>query len=367
MALTFILLLLLSVVGCQGAAVPSSSAPAAAPPRAPDSGSAAASAPPSSAPASPVALRQLRVGYAATNPRVTPLWLAADEGFFNRHGLEVEPVAMRSAPALQAAMIAKEIQIGQSGLTGTLQARAGGADVVQLGGLIDKPLAQLVAHPSIRRPEDLRGKRLGTQSIGGTVWARGILALEKFGLDPDRDNISVLVIGDEPTLGQALVAGAIDAAPVGSTISEPLRQQGYTTWDLAELGVPEIGQAFVTSEAFIQAEPATVEGFLKSMAEAVAYMKGMPRDPARREQILGIAARHLRVAPEDTALEIDALVPLIPENLLPGRAAMETIYALSARENPDVARVSLDSALDERILRRLEADGYFRQLYANAR
>ena len=76
MARTIILLLLLTVVGCQGGAAPTSIAPAAAPPKAADSGSAAASAPPSSAPASPVAPRQLRVGYAATNPRVTPLWLS---------------------------------------------------------------------------------------------------------------------------------------------------------------------------------------------------------------------------------------------------------------------------------------------------
>jgi hypothetical protein len=92
----------------------------------------------------------------------------------------------------------------------------------------------------------------------------------------------------------------------------------------------------------------------------------MTRDPARRQQILGIAAQHLRVAPEDTAGELDALVPLIPENLLPGRAAMEAIYAISVKDNPELARIALDSALDERILRRLEQEGYFRQLYATA-
>jgi ABC-type nitrate/sulfonate/bicarbonate transport system substrate-binding protein len=365
--------ILLALVGVAAALVATLACQSAAPATGPAAGgsapaasggagagsSAAVASPPTAAP-----LRQLRVGYAATNPRVAPLWLAADEGFFQRHGLEVEPLAMRSAPALQAAMIAREIQIGQSGLAGTLQARNGGADVVQLGGLIDKPLAYMVAQPSIRRPEEFRGKRLGVQAIGGTVWARGILALEKLGLEPERDNISVLVVGDEPTLGQALVAGAIDAAPVGFTVADPLRSQGFNTWDLAQLGVPEIGQAFVTSESFTAAEPETVERFLKAMAESVAYMKGMTRDPARRQQVLGIAAEHLRVPPEDTAGELDALVPLIPENLLPARAAMEAIYALAVKENPELARVTLDSALDERILRRLEQEGYFRQLYA---
>jgi ABC-type nitrate/sulfonate/bicarbonate transport system substrate-binding protein len=353
------------LVGCASPASPPAAPPAGKPAATVTGSAAAGSAAPAAVAPTPQAPRQLKVGYAATNPRVAPLWLAAEEGFFQRHGLEVESISMRSAPALQAAMIAREIQLGQSGLVGTLQARAGGAGVIQLGGLVDKPLAHLVASPSIRRPEDLRGKRLGVQAIGGTVWARGILALERLGLEPERDNISILIIGDEPTLGQAIVAGAIDAAPVGTTVADPLRQQGYMTWDLAALGVPEIGQAFVTSESFIQAEPDTVERFLRSMAETMAFMKGMTRDPTRRELILSSAGRNLRVPPEATASEIDALVPLIPENLLPSRAAMETIYALSVRENPDLSRVPLDAALDERILRRLEQEGYFRQLYAN--
>ncbi|HLQ22368.1 MAG TPA: hypothetical protein VK132_04140, partial [Gemmatimonadales bacterium] len=46
--------------------------------------------------ASALPLRKLRVGYAAVSPRVTPLWLAGDEGFFQRRGLDVEVIAIRS-------------------------------------------------------------------------------------------------------------------------------------------------------------------------------------------------------------------------------------------------------------------------------
>src|SRR5262249_18719441 len=236
---------------------------------------------------------------------------------------DVEVIAIRSAPALQAAMLAREIDLAQGGLSATLTARAAGADVVLMGGLVDKALAGLVAQPTLRRPEDLRRKRVGGQSSGGTVWTRAMLAFEKLGVDPERDGINTLVIGDEPALAQALVAGAIDMAPIGYTAAHPLRDQGYMVWDLAELAVPEVGQAFVGSASVIAEEREAVEQFLRAMGEAVAFMKAAMPDPARRERVLAIAGQHLGLQPEQTAAEMEGYVPLIPRNPLPRREALE--------------------------------------------
>lgn len=325
-------------------------------------GPAPAAAP--AAPAAPAALRQFRVGYAAVSPRVAPLWVAAEEGYFQRHGLDVEALSMRNAAALQAAMLSREIDMAQGGLSATLAARAAGAEVVLLGGLLDKALGQLVAQPDLRRPDDLRGKRLGVQSIGGTVWTRAMLALDKLGLEPERDGISVLVIGDEPTLAQALVAGVIDATPIGLTASKPLQAQGYAVWDLADLGVFEIGQAMLAPVSLLREEPDTVEQFVRAMGEAVAYMKGMTKDPARRDRVLGIAGARLRMPPEETAPELDAFVPLIPPNFVLGREAMEAIYTVTLRDNPELARIPLDAAVDQSLVQRLDREGFFRQLYS---
>jgi ABC-type nitrate/sulfonate/bicarbonate transport system substrate-binding protein len=354
-----------ALAGCQAAVPapkPAGGAPDASAPGGATSGSTASTAAaPAAAPAAP---RQIRVGYAAVSPRVAPLWVAAEEGFFQRRGLSVEALSMRNAAALQAAMLSHEIEMAQGGLSATLAARAAGADVVLLGGLLDTALGQLVAQPDLRRPEDLRGKRLGVQSIGGTVWTRGMLALEKLGLEPERDGISVLVIGDEPTLAQAVVAGVIDVTPVGLTASRPLQAQGYTVWDLADLGVFEIGQAMLAPGSLVREEPHTVEQFVRAMGETVAYMKGMTTDPTRRERVLGIAGAQLRMAPADTAPELDAFVPMIPRNLTLGREAMDAIYAITLRDNPELARIPLDAAVDQSLVQRLEREGFFRQLYS---
>jgi NitT/TauT family transport system substrate-binding protein len=330
----------------------------------PAGASAAPTAPAASAPAPP--LRQLKVANAATTPTNLPVWLAADDGYFRRHGLDVEVLSLRSGPTLQAALIAREVDIAVGGYSAAILAKAGGADVVMLGTLFNRPVASLVVHPGIERPEDLRGKRLGVQSVGGSVWARGMMALEKYGLDPDRDEIAVLTIGDQPTLGLALLAGSIDAAPIGPTIYVPLLQQGFAAWDLAALAVREITQVFVVTTAFRDEEQDTLEQFLRAMAEAVAYLKGIPNDPARRQHALEIAGRYLSVPPEKVAPEVDVLVPLIPEDLRLEPEAMQQMYAFSLRDNPDIARVGPDSIVDQRLLQRLEQEGLFRQLYGRS-
>src|SRR3954469_23668880 len=185
-------------LGCQAGAPPTPARTTAGGPAdvpvAPGAPAASAAAP---------ALRQLRVANAATTPTNLPVWLAADDGYFRRQGLDVEVLSLRSGPTLQAALIAREVDIAVGGYAAAVLAKAGGADVVMLGTLFNRPVASLVVRPGIQRPEDLRGKRLGVQAVGGSVWARGMMALEKYGLDPDRDEIAVLTIGDQPTLGLA--------------------------------------------------------------------------------------------------------------------------------------------------------------------
>ncbi len=58
----------------------------------------------------------------------------------------------------------------------------------------------------------LRGKSLGVQSIGGGFWLQAMMVLDGVGVDPDKFGMKLRVIGEEPTIVQALLAGNIDAS-----------------------------------------------------------------------------------------------------------------------------------------------------------
>ena len=47
---------------------------------------------------------RLVIGYASTTPRLMPLWIARDQGFFAKYGIESEPVLLRSGATLVTGM-----------------------------------------------------------------------------------------------------------------------------------------------------------------------------------------------------------------------------------------------------------------------
>src|SRR5215208_5285465 len=152
------------------------------------------------------------VGYAAMNGRVTPLWIASEQGFLAKYGLHADQVYIRGAPLLVAAMASGDIQFGRSGGSATLAAVGAGHDFKIIATFSSRNSYDLIARPNIKRPEDLRGKKIALISIGGTGWMGVLFWLEHFGLDQTRDQIHMQVLGDQAVQMQAVESGIADAA-----------------------------------------------------------------------------------------------------------------------------------------------------------
>ena len=100
------------------------------------------------------------IGHAAVNPRVVPLWIAQEQGFFARNGLDAEVVFIRTGPILISALTAGRINIGYAaGEALVLASAASGADVKIIAAFTSRFNHDVVARPGITRPQDLRGKR----------------------------------------------------------------------------------------------------------------------------------------------------------------------------------------------------------------
>ena len=166
------------------------------------------------------------VGYATVTARVMPLWLAKEQGFFTKYGIDVEPVFIRGAPTLVAGLAAGSLQIGRTGGSAMLAAVAAGHDFKLVAAFNTRNTYDLVVRPNIKRAEDLRGKTFGITSIGGTSWMGVILWLEHLGLDEKRDNIRFQVIGDQAVQVQCIESGLCDAIAVDGVYTKRLRPEG---------------------------------------------------------------------------------------------------------------------------------------------
>jgi len=110
---------------------------------------------------------KLVIGYASTTPRLMPLWIARDQGFFAKYGIESEPVLLRSGATLVTGMASGDVQIGRTAGAAVLSAVAAGHDIKMLATFSSRNSYDVVVRPNIKRPEDLRGKKLAINSVGG--------------------------------------------------------------------------------------------------------------------------------------------------------------------------------------------------------
>ena len=129
----------------------------------------------------------VRIAHGAFNEKILALWIAKEQGFFRKQGVNVEIINIRTGGQTIAAIASGDVQIAYTIPGSVLSGAVGGIDVVFFGGLVNRPDGDFVVAPGIKRAEDLKGKRVGVQSIGGGIWSLSMLALEYMGLEPTRE------------------------------------------------------------------------------------------------------------------------------------------------------------------------------------
>jgi ABC-type nitrate/sulfonate/bicarbonate transport system substrate-binding protein len=149
----------------------------------------------------------VRIGVVSRSTLDMPFYVARDRGFFREEGLEPEIIFIRSSLSVQA-MLGGSLDFGTA--TGTaVSAIVNGAEVRVVLAMSDKPAFDLIAHPSITKIAELRGKRIGFGGIGGLseLIVRQILAAHQIA----PGEVKFLPMGQNSLTYASLKAGMIDA------------------------------------------------------------------------------------------------------------------------------------------------------------
>ena len=314
-----------------------------------------------SIPASAAAPAKLVIGYAAMSARVVPLWLAEEQGILSKYGIDSEQVFIRGAPTLVAGLASGDIQIGSTGGSAMLAAVAAGHDLKMIAAFSSRNTYDLVTRASIKKAEDLRGKRFGVTSIGGTVWMGIMLWLEHFGLDEQRDKIQLQVIGDQSIQMQALENGTIDAAVLDGVFSRRLKQKGFNiTGEYSELKQLYTSQAIVVHGKFLQQRPDLLENLVKAQTEAIAFALA----PKNKPTVIRTFMRRFRIdanAAEEGYADLHRAMDRKP---VPSPEGLRNVQRLMALRSPKVGEIKIDNVIDNRIVRKLDESGFIDRAYA---
>jgi len=299
-------------------------------------------------------LFRIAVGTSGEKPSV--LWIGAEHGFYRKHGVNVEVIFMRSGPLSISALASGDVQMVFAPSNTVLNAASGGLDVVVVGEIVSRPEGDFMARPEIKKAEDLKGKQIATQSIGGGGWANNMLALDYLNLDPDRDQIRFMVFGDQPSRVQALETGRAQASWMGSTFSAPLKKKGYTVLvDMARAPISYLGSYLVTWKLFVRQDPKLLEAVLKGTLDAMRFVL----KPENKPIVLQTMARNLRLnRPEDAETGYEAILAVYSADLRPKPEGMRKIHSILARSNPKLQKLKPEEIIEDSLIRKIHDSGY---------
>lgn len=301
------------------------------------------------------------LGYAAPGARALPFWMAEEQGLFSKYGVDVQPVFIRGAPILVAGLASGDIQVGSTGGSATLAAVAGGQDLKIIATFSSRNTFDLVTQPNIKRPEDLRRKRIGLTSIGGTTWMALLLWLEHFGLDAQRDQMQLQVTGEQALTIQALEAGLVNAAILDGIFSRRLKPKGFTILgEYSDLKYQFVSQALVVQRSYLQQRGDQLENLLKAEIEGLAFVLAPKNKPA----VIKTLMRRMKT---DATIAEEGYLDLIrgmERKPLPTVESMVHVQRLMKSQNPKIGEVKINDLNDDRIVRKLDDSGFIDKAYA---
>ncbi len=288
-------------------------------------------------------------------------WVAEEAGLFKKHNLDFRLVFISSSSIVTAALLGADAEMTLTGGIGNVIAYVrGSTDVVFVGGVKNMLTHTILAGGNIKRPEDLKNKRIGVSRIGGNSHYFTIQALRRFNnMEPGRD-FTFIQTGGEPETIAALAGGGIDAAVVTAPMDAQGIAQGfhYVIYG-PDLKIPYSATAFVTKRSVIAKRPQVIGEFMRAMAEASKIMH------TDKEFIYKVLGKYLRIADRKILesgynTEIKALEPRLAIKMDSLQAILDEAAATDARAK----KVKPQDLVDSRYLDEMEKSGFFDQLWA---
>ena len=300
------------------------------------------------------------VAYSATSGTFSPLWVAADQGLFAKHGLEVRITYIQGNRVLLAALTAGEIQLYQGAAEGLIRLVSGGGD-----GLLIASQYNFVGHyvlmtdPGITRLEDLRGRRIALDPTSPT-YGYMLKVLEHAGMR--KEDVTFVQFG---SAGQAERTMAVLKKQAAATILSPpntyaAEKQGLRRFSIVrDLGIRQLITVTGTTRKFVRERRETAEAFLRGYLEGIAYAQ------SRRDATLKAMAKYTRQRDEEVLgkyyEELIQSLPRVP--YVEDASARATVEAMQL-QGPPLPKVDAKTIYDNSLLKGLESAGFVDKIYA---
>lgn len=257
-------------------------------------------------------------GYTAVTDFAS-VFVAAEEGYFKKRGVEVELKFIPINSTIPAAIQSDSLQIGGPTPSVFLQSVDGGLDhvVVAGGGVTAKSITGfgLVARAGsgIKTAQDTVGKKIGVPGLGAFLHVTFRAWLKSQGVDFKKVNF---VEASFPQQGDLLRGGSLDAVVSADPFMSRITDSGagyvvsyYSTF------LPE-GQPTIIHTArrdWVAQNPAAAKAFREALQEAASFMA----NPKNNDKVRAAIGKYIKLPPEVIAkVQISPPGPVVTEKQL---------------------------------------------------
>ena len=292
--------------------------------------------------------KKLPLGYSTVGPAGTGLWMAKESGAFEKYGIDADLIFISSGPVVVQALLGGDLQAGLAATNSVIAAITGGASLVSVMSLVNRPYYRLWVQPEITRIEELPGKTLGVSRFGSVTDNLTRMLLRRYKLE---NAVTVRQLGGTTEMAAAFqrrqIAGAVISA---LRVNAPMRM----LVDLADLDIRYSNVVIVVARDYYRRAPETIEAMVRGYLEGVAaayHQKDRAlkviqkytrlKEPKLIEELYADGVKFLDRAPR---VEADAIAPIV-EFMGKKPIAVETIA-------------------DNSIVDRLVREGFVDRLYA---
>lgn len=287
-------------------------------------------------------------------------WMALEAGLFKKYNIDHELVFIASSGIVTAALLGGDADMTVTGGIGNVIAYVrGSTDVAFIGGVKNTMTQTLVAGGNIKKPEDLKGKRIGVSRIGGNSHYFTIQALRRYNMEPNRD-FSFLQTGGDPETLAALLTGGIEVANLTPPTDSQAIAKGYHYVVYGpDLKIPYAATAFVTKRSLLAKRGQVVGQYMRAMAETARIMH------TDKEFVYKVLGKYLRITDRsvlDSAY--NAEIKVLEPRLVIKNEALQAILDEVAQTDPRAKKVKPQELIDSRYLDEMDKSGFFDQVWA---
>ena len=312
------------------------------------------------APQSVQAQAKSNLASSVTSESATHVWVAQDRGLFKKYGLETQFILMPRNPLTVAALIAGEIDAAIIGPGHLVNAGLSGAELIGIANFHQKLDFRLNTRPEIKKPDDLRGKRIAISGPGSTSHLVAMLSLQGLNIEPAK--ISFLTIpGTEINRRLALESNSVDATTLRGAMGDLYGNKGYNIlYNLKKTGATLPQNMMVTTRRTAASKPQVIEGYLKAMVEAIA----LTLDPANKELVTRLLAAKLRLSnPADVEESYNSVIDSYERAPHTNLEGMRRLQKILAQINPKISEVRIENLIDGSFMNKLESSGFIQSVY----